>query len=201
MTYGSDGFGITDHEDFSFENEDEGEGYNDMFDAPAPGRAMVPIDSETAAQLMNMYADMAAEADSEEEADAFLPLIASLAPMAFKALKPLAGKVFAKLAPKLSQGVLGAGRAMVQKVGQEAIKDLPVIARGVARDTLQRVAKGQNVTGDMVLRSAAQHTLPYLQDPQTGQPVAQPQSQSQPQRRPRRGGGGCQPARVPQWCC
>lgn len=144
------------------------------FDAPTRGsRALSTIDAETAAMMMDVAAQMAAEAETEEEADAFLPLIASLAPMAFKALAPLAKSVIGKFAPTLSKGVLSAGRKMLSNVGQKGIAALPDIARGVARDTVQAVADGRQVTGRQVMRSAAQHTLPFLQDPAQAQQAAQ----------------------------
>jgi hypothetical protein len=136
-------------------------------------RALATIDSETAAMMMDVAAQMAAEAESEEEADAFLPLIASLAPMAFKAFAPLAKSVIGKFAPTLSKGVLSAGRKMLRNGGQKGIAALPDIARGVARDTVQAVADGRQVTGRQVMRSAAQHTLPFLQDPAHAHQAAQ----------------------------
>jgi hypothetical protein len=178
MTYGTDGFGDSfEPEGFEFEGF-EGEGFGDPFepegfdDREAGGGALARIDSETAAMLMDMYAGLAAEAESEEEADAFLPLIAGLAPMAFKALAPIGKKLFAKAAPKMSRGVLSAGRKMLSRFGRKGVEALPDIARGVARDSLQKVADGQDLTGEMVMRSAAQHTLPFLQDPQQAQQAA-----------------------------
>ncbi|HKR23844.1 MAG TPA: hypothetical protein VJS15_01165 [Allosphingosinicella sp.] len=178
MTYGMMGFGDPELEDFELDGFDgwDGEAFGDPFsdsleprDSFAGGGALMQVDSETAAMLMDVAAELAAEAESEAEADAFLPIIAKLAPMALKALAPMAKSVIGKIAPKMAQGVLGAGRKMLQNFGQKGMAALPDIARGVARDTVQRVADGQQVTGDTVLRSAAQHTLPFLQDPRRAQ--------------------------------
>lgn len=196
MTYGSNGFGDPQWEAFGdLENEDESFsdpfGAWDGFEGANPfegGGALARIDSETAQMMMDVVAELASEADSEEEADAFLPILAKLAPMALKAVAPLAKKAFAKIAPKVAQGVFSAGRKMLQSVGQQGMAALPDIARGVARDSVQAVADGRDVTGDMVIRSAAQHTLPFLQDPRRAQKALQ-------QRR-RRPSGAQRPGRV-----
>lgn len=179
MTYGMNGYGEPELEWEGFgdlEDEDFGDPFGpdglegrDSFGNGALDR----VDAETAAMMMDLFADMAAEAESEEEADAFLPIIAKLAPMALKALAPLAKKAFVKLAPKMSRGVLSAGRKMLQNFGQKGMAALPDIARGVARDSVQAVADGRDLTGQMVMRSAAQHTLPFLQDPSQTQQAAQ----------------------------
>lgn len=178
MTYGMQGYSESEleWEGFGDLGEYEDEAYGDPFgpdgfeprDSYSNG-ALARVDSETAAMMMDLFADMAAEAESEEEADQFLPILAKLAPMALKAVAPLAKKAFVKLAPKLSRGVLSAGRKMLQNFGQKGMAALPDITRGVARDTVQAVADGRDVTGEMVMRSAAQHTLPFLQDPQQAQ--------------------------------
>jgi hypothetical protein len=175
MTYGMNGYGEAEGEWEGF-GDLEDEAFGDPFgpdglearDSFGKG-ALDRIDAETAAMMMDLFADMAAEAESEEEADAFLPIIAKLAPMALKALAPLAKKAFVKIAPKMSRGVLSAGRKMLQNFGQKGMAALPDIARGVARDSVQAVAGGQDLTGQMVMRSAAQHTLPFLQDPAQAQ--------------------------------
>lgn len=179
MTYGMNGYGEPELEWESF-GDLEDEAFGDPFgpdglearDSFGNG-ALDRIDAETAAMMMDLFADMAAEAESEEEADAFLPIIAKLAPMALKALAPLAKKALVKFAPKIANGVLGAGRKMLQNFGQKGMAALPDIARGVARDSVQAVADGRDLTGQMVMQSAAQHTLPFLQDPRQTQQAAQ----------------------------
>jgi hypothetical protein len=161
MTYGAN---LYDHEvGLGFDGLTDFEG-----DGPAGGSGggLTRLDAETAALMMDVAAGLASEAESEAEADAFLPLIAALAPKVLSAVAPLAKSAFARLAPKVANGVLGAGRKMLQNFGQKGMAALPDIARGVARDTVQTVANGGQVSGRAVLRSAAQHTLPFLQDPQ-----------------------------------
>jgi hypothetical protein len=203
MTYGRNGYGEGQLQHDGFDDlESDSEGLGDPFgdDREGPGSfagggAIARLDPETAQMMMEVAAELASEADSEEEADAFLPLIASLAPMAFKALAPLAKGAFAKIAPKMSGSVLSAGRKMLQRVGKKGIQALPDIARGVARDSVQAVADGRDVTGDMVLKSAAQHTLPFLQDPRRAQMAAQ-RRRGRPQAR--RGGRRAPQAQAPQ---
>lgn len=155
-----------DGEDFgdSMELEDfDGEDFDglDAYDGEGDG-----LDSETASMLMDMYADMAAEAESDAEADAFLPLLAALAPMAIKALAPVAMGAAKKYLPTIAKGVVTAGRKILTSgAGRKALRALPNIARGVARDQLKRVARGQAVSRQTVVRSAARQTLPYLRDP------------------------------------
>jgi hypothetical protein len=198
MTYGLNGFAdFEDQWDAVGDFEDHEDYHADAFNADgeaagSAGSIVTRLDAETAALMMDVAAELAAEADSEEEADAFLPIIAKLAPMALKALAPMAKSAFAKLAPKLSKGVFSAGRKMLQNFGQKGMAALPDIARGVARDTVQAVADGRDVSGQTVLRSAAQHTLPFLQDPRQAQAAAAQHRQRllryrhPPQHRPRR---------------
>jgi hypothetical protein len=178
MTYGMQGYGESEleWEGFGDLGEYEDEAFTDPFGPDGSGAgnsysngALSRVDSETAAMMMDLFADIAAEAETEEEADQFLPILAKLAPMALKAVAPLAKKAFVKLAPKVSRGVLSAGRKMLQNFGQKGMAALPDIARGVARDSVQAVADGRDLTGEMVMRSAAQHTLPFLQDPRQAQ--------------------------------
>jgi hypothetical protein len=68
--------------------------------------------------------------------------------------------------PVVAKGVVSAGRKLLQSnVGRQTLRALPNIAKGVARDTLQRVASGQPISPQTVARSAARQTLPYLRDP------------------------------------
>ena len=166
MTYGLNGFSdFEDQWDALGDFEDHEDRFADAFDGEGGGSIVTRLDAETAALMMDVAAELAAEADSEEEADAFLPIIAKLAPMAMKALAPVAKSAFARIAPKLSGSVFSAGRKMLQNFGRKGMAALPDIARGVAHDTVQAVADGRDVTGKMVLQSAAQHTLPFLKDP------------------------------------
>ena len=181
MELGFDGFGdmeAMDLEDFDgedFDTEDFGDGFElegfdgedfdgfDGFDGEGEGDG---LDAETASMLMDMYADMAAEAESDAEADAFLPLLAALAPMAVKALAPVAVRAAKKHLPTIAKGVVSAGRKILTSgAGRSVLRALPTIAKGIARDQLKRVARGQSVSRQTVVRSAARRTVPYLRDP------------------------------------
>lgn len=120
--------------------------------------------------LMELLVDQIAEAESEEEADQFLPILAALAPLAAKAasaLIPVAGSVVAKrVVPRLARGVVTIGRRPLRsRAGRRAVRTLPVIAKGAARDVLKTVARGRPVTGSTVSRALAQHAAKVLRDP------------------------------------
>lgn len=119
--------------------------------------------------LMELLVDQIAEAESEEEADQFLPVLAALAPLAAKAasaLVPVAARVAKRVVPQLARGVVSVGRRMLRsRAGRQAIRTLPVIARGAARDVLTTVARGRPVTGSTVRRALARQTARVLRDP------------------------------------
>jgi hypothetical protein len=127
ITYRQPGFG--DFEEFGpegFEPEEYGdtEAFNLVDGEQFGGGTMVHgegsrIDAETASMLMDMYADMAAQSDSEEEADAFLPLLAGLAPLAAK-FAPMAMRAARTMLPTVSKGVMS-GQSAASRRGQAGL--------------------------------------------------------------------------------
>ncbi len=123
-----------DDEDLYFEDDD------DMF---AP---------EDIAEMEALAADFAESyEDDEDEEDAFLGALAGLAAKAL----PMAMKA----APML----LSAGRSILgglsrNKSVRSAARAVPKVLRDTARDQLNRYSRGQRVTKQSTLRSAARHT-------------------------------------------
>lgn len=161
--------GLDEDEDFGeFEDEDFGE-YEDLDEDEDFGGGNFELygglDAESASVLMEMLADQAASAESEEQADQFLPILAALAPIAAK-LAPSVIRAGRKLLPKIARGVVKAGRTLVRSpAGKAALRAVPQIARGVARDVLTQHARGRPVGMQTISRSAARRTIPFLRDP------------------------------------
>lgn len=119
--------------------------------------------------LMELLVDQIAESESEEEADQFLPIFAALAPLAVKAagaLAPVAARVAKRVVPQLARGVVSMGRRMMRSpAGRQAVRALPTIAKGAARDVLKTAARGQPVGPALVGRALARQTARVLRDP------------------------------------
>ncbi|WP_138468873.1 hypothetical protein [Poseidonocella sp. HB161398] len=95
--------------------------------------------------------------ESEEDEDAFIGALASLASRALPAA--------ARAAPQL----LRAGRAIVRRIGRSpaarsAMRAVPTIMRRTAASQLRRYSRGRPVTPTSALRSAAHHTANILRD-------------------------------------
>lgn len=166
-------------DDFSFEAADGGPGY-----------------SKADIVAMEHLAELAMDAENDEEEDAFIGALASIASKAL----PLAKK----LVPKLAQaGKKIFDQARRSPAVQNAIKTAPSILRKVAVDQAKRVAAGQPVNLNSTLKSAAKHTRSVMNNPQRRKttvarhnqmvrqrPVPKPgvRSQSMPRMRRRRRG-------------
>jgi len=142
--------------------------------SPAYFHQSFATESQPSALLMDHLAHAAAEAESDGEAFAFL---APLLPMAMKALPKLAmslgkkylpqiaSKLF-KSAPKLTQGVQGAARALrATKAGRPLVRALPDVARKTTADLARQVAKGVDVTQDSALKMLARNIAGMLSNP------------------------------------
>ncbi|MDH3659573.1 MAG: hypothetical protein OEU92_06015, partial [Alphaproteobacteria bacterium] len=104
---------------------------------------------------MEHLAELAMEAASDEEEDAFIGALASIAGKVLPKAIPLAKK----LLPKLAQaGKKIFDHARKSPAVQSAIKTAPTVMRNVARDQAKRLASGQPVDLNSTLRSAAKHT-------------------------------------------
>ena len=142
--------------------------------SPAYFHQSFATESQPSALLMDHLAHAAAEAESDGEAFAFL---APLLPMAMKALPKLAmslGKKFLpqiasklfKTAPKLTQGVQGAARALrATSAGKPLVRALPDVVRKTTADLAQQLAKGFDVTQESALKMLARNTAGMLSNP------------------------------------
>lgn len=112
---------------------------------------------------MEHLAELAMEAASDEEEDAFIGALASIASKVLPKAIPLAKK----LVPKLAQvGKKIFDHARKSPAVQSAIKTAPTVLRKVATDQAKRLASGQPVNLNSTLRSAAKHTRNVMDNPQ-----------------------------------
>jgi hypothetical protein len=130
------------------------------------------FEAESAAALMEMLAGQIAEADSEAEADQFLPILGALAPLAMKALPfvakaaPAIGKIAARVVPQVARGVMSIGKRMLASpAARQAVRTLPTIARNATAQVLRTHAAGRPVNAQTVTRALAQQTARVLRDP------------------------------------
>jgi hypothetical protein len=124
-------------------------------------------DEGEAEALMELLVDQLVE--SESEGDEFLPILASLAPLAVKAvskLAPVAARVARRVVPRLARGVMQIGKRLMRSpAGKQALRTLPTIAKGAARQVLRAHAAGRPVTGQTVTRALAGQTAKVLRNP------------------------------------
>ncbi|MDX6750475.1 RPC7 family DNA-directed RNA polymerase III subunit [Geminicoccaceae bacterium 1502E] len=151
--------GLFEDEDGLFEDEDFDQEGGDF-------------EAETAAALMDLIADQVAEAESEEEADQFLPILAALAPLAMKVapvaakLLPHALRIGRKVVPRLAKGIMGIGKKLIRsRQGRQLVRTLPTIARNTAAQVLRTHAAGRPVSGQTVTRALARQTARVIQSP------------------------------------
>jgi hypothetical protein len=164
-------------QEFEFESEFELESGSGRDGLYSPMRKVYPD------ALMEHMAHQAASAESEQEAaEAFLPLIpmlaAKLAPLALKAL-PMVGKVGAKLAPRVLNGVMKVAPQLTKGVGRIArdlfrnkgtrplLRAVPAIARRTTAQLARQVARGRTVTPQMAVRTLARQTARTLANPRS----------------------------------
>lgn len=148
----------------------EGEGFGELEQeiqgliASESGFSLSP---EAASVLMEVMAAQAAEAESEAEADQFLPLLAPLAAAAIPAIAKAAPGVAKMVLPKLAQGISAIGKRLWRSPARKKLmRTLPTIARGATRRVMRTVEAGKPVTGQTVVRALAGSTADVLRDPQ-----------------------------------
>lgn len=133
--------------DGEFEDEMEFEG---EFEA-APGGA-------SAALLMEHLGSMAAQAESEAEAEAFL---GALVPLAAKALPGML-----RAAPSLIRGVSKVGRTLYRNPAtRQLIRAVPQVVKRTAVDVARQHASGRPLTTTMATRALARQTAKVLGAP------------------------------------
>ena len=154
-----------------FEGFGESEFFTDSFyETP-------PSESRQASVLMEAMVDQLAEAEGEQEADQFLPILAALAPLAMKAL-PAIGRVVApalrKAVPQIARGVMKVGRQLArQPETRQLVRALPTITRNVVTDLAQTARRTGQVNQGTVARAIARQTTNVLQTPETRRRVIQ----------------------------
>ena len=110
--------------------------------------------------LMNHLGHLAAQTDSEAEAEAF---IGALAGLAAKAAAPM----IAKAAPTLIKGVARVGRQLLSSPKTKPlVRTLPKIAEGTTKTLSNHVSRGGALDSQTALRALAKNTSQVLQSPQ-----------------------------------
>lgn len=133
--------------DGEFEDEWEFEG---EFEA-APGGA-------SAGLLMEHLGSMAAHAESEAEAEAFL---GALVPLAAKALPAIT-----RAAPSIIRGVAKVGRSLWRNPAtRQMVRAVPQVVKRTAVDIARQHAAGRPITTSMATRSIARQTANVLGSP------------------------------------
>ncbi|MBD2778800.1 hypothetical protein [Iningainema tapete] len=117
--------------------------------------------------LMEHLGHMAANSESEAEAEAFLgaliPLAAKLLPGIAKAA---ASKIIPKVAPRLIQGAAKIGRSLYRSpTTRPLLKAMPRIVQGTVGNLARQVAKGQPITQKSAVQTLARQTAQVLGKP------------------------------------
>ena len=144
-----------------FEGEVEGEweteveGEDEMFANPRQA-------AQTTA-LMAHLGHAAAEAESEDEAEAFL---GALIPLAAR-LVPRVAPAIMRATPQLVRGMSNVGRTLLNNPStRPLINALPTVARNTAASLARQVASGRQITPRTAVRTLARQTANVLGNPQ-----------------------------------
>ena len=134
------------------EYEDE---YEDDYELEAEFEYMLSAEDEA---MMYHLANLAANTESEAEAEAFFGAIASLASKAL----PLARKY----APTLIQGAAKLGRSIWKSPRtRRLVKAVPSVIEGTVKDVASQYSKGKPINRQLVTRALAGNTAKVLQSP------------------------------------
>jgi hypothetical protein len=154
------------------EGEDELEDEDEFEDELSPARKVYPD------AMMEHLGELAAEAESEDEAaEQFLPLIgmaaSKLLPVVARAVAPAAKK----LLPKIARAVTKASPHMTKTIGKVArtlhrnpqtrhlLKVVPAIARRAVGSIAKQAARGRHVTPHAAVRTLHKHVKRVLGHP------------------------------------
>lgn len=130
-------------------------------------------------QEMDQFAALAAVAEDEAEAEAFL---GALVPLAAR-LIPQAGQAIMCVAPQLIRGLAGTARAVhANPAARQLLRTAGTVVRRTGVDIARQVARGQPVTGQTAVRQLARNTYRTMGSPtqirraaaRTARPSAQP---------------------------
>jgi len=151
------------------EGEDEFEGESELEQELSPIRKIYPD------AMMEHLGELAAEAETEDEAaEHFLPLIgmaaSKLLPIAAKALAPVAkralpriAKVVSRVTPHLTRGVGKIARGLHRRPGaRPLLRAVPAIARRTVHSIARQAAHGRRVTPRTAVRTLARQTQRVL---------------------------------------
>src|SRR5580693_6452473 len=151
-----------------YEGEDEFEGEDEIS----------PIRKIYADALMEHLGELAAEAESEQEAaEHFLPLVgmaaSKLLPVVAKAVAPMAKKAIPKIAhaltkatPKLTHGIGKVAKALHRNPQtRHLLRAVPGIARRTVGSIAHKVARGGHITPRTAVRTLAKQTRRVLGTP------------------------------------
>jgi hypothetical protein len=113
-------------------------------------------------QEMDRFAQLAAEADDEAEAEAFL---GALVPLAARLL-PQAASSIMRVAPQLIRGLAGTARAIHSSpAGRQLLRTAGTVVRRTARDIAQQAGQGRPVSARMAVQSLARNTYRTMGNP------------------------------------
>ncbi len=108
--------------------------------------------------MMYHLANLAANTESEAEAEAFLGAIASLASKALPLVK--------KVAPTLIRGAARLGRRLFRsRRTRRLVRTIPTIMRGTAYSLARKAARGRSINSRTATRALARNTARVLRSP------------------------------------
>jgi len=111
---------------------------------------------------MDEFAALAAEAEDEAEAEAFL---GALVPLAARLL-PQAGQAIMRVAPQLIRGLAGTARAVhANPAARQLLRTAGTVVRQTGADIARQVAQGRPVTGRMAVQRLARNTYRVMGSP------------------------------------
>lgn len=132
------------------------------FEAEGEGE-INPIRRIYPAALMEHLGHAAAEAESEEEAEAFL---GALVPLAARVL-PQAASTIMRVAPSLIRGVAGAARTLRSNPAtRQLVRTLPTVVRQTTAALARQAQQGRPVTPQTAVRTLARQTQQIVASPQ-----------------------------------
>lgn len=112
--------------------------------------------------LMEHLGHAAAEAESEEEAEAF---IGALVPLAAR-LIPRAASAVMRVAPNLIRGVAGAARTLrANPATRQLVRALPTVVRQTTANLARQAQQGRPVTPQAAVRTLARQTSRVIGSP------------------------------------
>ena len=142
--------------EFEGEWETEMEGEDEMF-------AANPRQAAQTAALMAHLGHAAAEAESEDESEAFL---GALIPLAAR-LVPRVAPAIMRATPQLVRGMSNVGRTLLNNpTTRPLVRALPTVARNTAASLARQVASGRQITPQTAVRTLARQTANVLGNPQ-----------------------------------